>query len=477
MKSYKYFTAAVAGLLLLNSCDMELVPKGATTLDTTEELEYMLNTANYKDNFPFRNIGIVANESYGDDYSSNVPGRIARGNSVMAAILSYDESIDRAALTSDDLFYTETYKLIFGLNVVIGKAGNTDGDKALKDRLIAEAKVERAYYHFLLANIYAAQYDPATASNKGGIAYVTDYNNANKKIQLPLDQVYTKILDDLDDDNIEILPTRSNVVRLNKYSGYAIKARVLLQMKKYPEALQYALKALEGNSNIEDRTPIVETHNWSLAPTADNNFWYISPQSTSKAVNYSQLTLETLAKVEPGDIVFNQAWAYGMESMPAFNLSYGQGDSGIPGCRELILYSVYTNVWGITVERIMYAAAECYIRGGEIQKGLDLVNKVRKFRIDADNYNDFTASNEKDAMALLQKAKFIECLSTYENFFDLKRWNSEDAYKQTITRSFPVQKDGEVTTASYSLSPDSPLWIFPFPSNVLEYNDSFSQNY
>ncbi|MDE7373856.1 MAG: RagB/SusD family nutrient uptake outer membrane protein [Odoribacter sp.] len=472
MKSYKFLTIAAIGLLLLSSCDMELVPKGATTLETTEELEYILNTANYTESYPFRNITIVANESYGDDYSSSVAGRIAKTNTLMSAFLGYNESIDRAALTSDDKFYTDTYKLIFGLNVVIGKADGSIGDNTTKQRLIAEARIERAYYHFLIAGIYAAQYDAATASQKGGIAYVTDYNNEAKKIQLPLDQVYTLMLDDLDDKLIALLPERSNVVRLNRYSAYAIKARILFQMKNYPEALTYALKALEGNSSIEDRLYITDTHRWLLSANSTNNFWYISPRSTHTQVNFSQLTLETLDKVEPGDLTFDHAYrgGYVAPGNEAFSLSYGSGDSGVPGCRELATYDVYTNVWGLTVERIMYVAAECYIRSGEIQKGLDLVNNVRKYRIHPDNYAPFTASTEKEAMAKLQKAKFIENLSTYENFFDLKRWNSEADYKQTITRTVP-------NSGTYSISPESPLWIFPFPSSVLEYNDSFKQNF
>lgn len=465
---------AAAAVLTLNSCDMELVPKGSTTLDTTEDLEYLLNKANYTNSFPFRNITIIANESYGDDYNATVPAKIALKSTLYSAFLGYDETIDRKALTPSDAFYTDTYKLIFGLNVVIGKASGTDGDKTLKQRIIAEARIERAYYHFLIANIYAAQYDAATAGQKGGIAYVTDYNNEQQKTQLTLDKVYALMLEDLDDALINLLPDFSNVVRLNKYSAYAIKSRVLLQMKNYPEALKYALMALEGNSTIEDRTYILDTHRWILKGDAPNNFWYISPMSTYSKVNYSQLTLETLAKVEEGDLTFNYAYNGGnVNGRLAFDATYGQSDSGIPGCRELITYDVFTNCWGLTVERIMYAAAECYIRGGEIQKGLDLINKVRKYRIHPDFYNDLTASNEKDAMDILQKAKFIENLSTYENFFDLKRWNTEDAYKQTITRSIP--SNGE--TATYSITPDSPLWIFPFPSTVLEYNSSFSYNY
>lgn len=477
MKRYKVLSLAIAGLMFMNSCDMEMVPKGQTTIETAQELEYILNTANFNGSFPFQNITIIANESYGNDYSSNVAARIDKKNTLMSTFLGYDETIDREALTASDAFYTGAYKLIFGLNVVIGKANTVEGNDADKKRMIAEAKVERAYYHFLIANIYAAQYDATTASQKSGIAYVTDYNNEVQKTQLTLDKVYAHMLEDLNDANIELLPEFSNVVRLNKYSGYAIKARILLQMKNYSEALKYALKALEGNSTIEDRTYIIDTHRWILAADAPNNFWYISPQSTTTQVNYSQLTIETLDKVEPGDLTFEYAYANGnvRAGNEAFSLRYGESDSGVSGCRELSTYDVRTNSWGLTVERIMYAAAECYIRTGEIQKGLDMVNNIRKYRIHPDYYQDFTASSEKEAMGLLQKAKFIENLSTYENFFDLKRWNSEEAYKQTITRNFTIKTTA--TDYSYSINPDSPLWIMAFPSSVLEYNSSFKQNY
>lgn len=49
--------------------------------------------------------------------------------------------------------------------------------------------------------------------------------------------------------------------------------------------------------------------------------------------------------------------------------------------------------------------AECLIRAGHYQDGLDEVNKVRRFRIDPDDYSDLTAANEQDAMAKLMRAK------------------------------------------------------------------------
>ncbi|MCM1050886.1 MAG: RagB/SusD family nutrient uptake outer membrane protein [Paenibacillus sp.] len=473
MKSKIFTAAAVTALLSLNSCDIELVPKGETTLDTTAELEYLMNTANFTQAFPYStDISIIVNESYGNDYSAGVVGRINRGNTLAAAYLSYDANIDRALLATTDQRYTDIYKLINGLNIVLGKVDETSGDADHKQRLKAEAKIERAYYHFLLAGMYAAQYDEATAANTGGIAYVTDYNNDEQKRQLTLDKVYANIMQDLNDDEIELLPDYTNVVRLSKYSGYAIKSRILFQMKNYPEALKYALEALKGDYSIEDRSYIADTHRWILKAASTNNFWYISSQSTSSAVNYEQLSLETIRLFEPGDLTKDYAYANGrvVPGNEAYNYNYGQSDSGIKGCCELATYDVFTNCWGLTVERIMYLAAECYIRTGQPQKGLDLVNEVRKHRIHPDFYTPFTANNEEDAMALYQPARFIENLATYENFFDQKRWNTEDKYKKTISREVPGLK-------TYTLTPESPLWIIPFPANVLLYNDSFSQNY
>ena len=83
---------------------------------------------------------------------------------------------------------------------------------------------------------------------------------------------------------------------------------------------------------------------------------------------------------------------------------------------------------------------------------------------------DEESLNEVQAMNLIQKAKWIECVGSYENFFDCKRWNTEANYKKTITRDL-----GEY--GSYSISPESPLWILPFPANAVRFNSTLTQNY
>lgn len=453
-------------VLCLNAAcgDLDIVPEGESTLQKTSDLELLLNRKSIH-GFPNENLGVIVNEDYGRSFST-VKTQLRNKGTLAYANLAYDESVDRALLTTKDYRYTDIYEYVNYMNVLLEKVEGSTGSESLKPTMKAEAQVSRAYYLFLASNIYAKQYDEKTVADEGGVAYPTDAN-VDEKQQLSLKQCYDKMLEDCSDENIAQLLDKGNVNRITKCGGYAVKALILFQMKDYAEALVYANKALVLNSNIEDRSVIKETSKWNLLPSSSNNILYVSPLSDMyEYPNWEQLSVETVALFEPGDYVKDYAKSSGS---PFWDDYYGESDSGIEGCVEAN-GDVYCNPWGITVEQMMYIVAECEIRTGKIQEGLDMVNKVRKYRIDEDNYAPFTATTEEEAMALLQRAKFIECIGSYVNFFDRKRWNSEDKYKKTITRDL-----GEI--GKFSIAPDSKLWVQPFPTRVMSNNSTFKQNY
>ena len=463
----------VLGALLALSaaaCDdrLDFTPKGQTTLNTLADLELLLNQ-NWGLDTPISSLCVVCNEAYG--YAANVINTYEQKNTVEYAMLFYDENVDRAALTTTDANYAGAYRYINYMNVLLDKIDDVEGSEAEKAPIAAEAHIMRAYMHWLLVNMYARQYDAATAAEDGGIPYVTDIDVTAQKTKLIVQQVYDNILVDCADEYINALPDQhDNVTRGDKAWGNAVRAKVLMQMKRYDEALPYALTAISYNDNLQDRSTILQTNDWVLEERDPSNYVFIDAGMMSPFCEV--LSLESADCFEEGDYVNDYAYMMGMaaEGNECWNTSMGEMTSGIPGTPMCYGMSANVNNYGITADRMHYTAAECYIRTGQIDEGLDLVNQVRQLRIHPDNYQPFTATTEAEAMTQLQRAKWIECIATYENFFDCKRWNTEENYRRTITRTIP-------DLGTFTLAPDSPLWIFPFPANAVRYNSSLTQNY
>nr|WP_320000600.1 RagB/SusD family nutrient uptake outer membrane protein [uncultured Draconibacterium sp.] len=454
-------------LLILVSCEdqLDIIPKGKSTLDNLDDLELLLNQEYSLGIKPAADLGMICNESLG--LMLSVPEALSLTNTLDYAYLTYNEEVDRVTLTQSDRRYSAAYSYINYMNVILSKIDDVSGDVDRKASLKAEAHIIRAYLHWLLVNIYAAQYDAATAKNKGGIAYVDNIDVVEQKTKLTLEETYQRILEDCSDEIIDQLPIdNSNILRADRAFGNAVRAKVLMQMKQYEEALPYALEALSLNGAIEDRKIIAETGVWDLQEDVSNNYVYMRSESRVSPTTET-LSVESSAMFENGDYVIN--YDGGWSDL------YGMIFAGISGCKIYFGWNTKSNEYGISSDRMYYTAAECYIRTGEIRKGLELVDHIRAYRVE--DYQSFVALfdqsplSETEAMSLLQKAKWIECVASYENFFDCKRWNTEENYKRTIVRNLGDEY------GSYSISPESPLWILPFPANATRYNSSLTQNF
>ncbi len=350
------------------------------------------------------------------------------------------------------------------MNVLLNKLLDAQGDEVKKKQLVAEAHVIRVWLHFLLVNIYAKQYDAGTADKEGGIPYVEDVDVSQEKTKLTLEETYRHILADLADDIIAELPDESNnVERADKAFAYAAKAYVLMQMKRYADAIPYAQASLKINNTIDARETLVQSGAWIITQNAANNLLYIGG-SGRVSLTFDVISKETWEKFEDGDYVVNYDAAGGWSTF------MGPMMSGIEGTALYQGWTLKGNVYGITSDHVYYVLAECLIRTGKIKEGLQYVDRVRRHRVE--NYKPFAQDNlnEMQAMALLQKAKWVECICSFENFFDSKRWNSEPDYAKTITRALG-------SYGTFSIKPDSKLWVLPFPLNATRKNPSLTQNY
>ena len=97
------------------------------------------------------------------------------------------------------------------------------------------------------------------------------------------------------------------------------------------------------------------------------------------------------------------------------------------------------------------------------------LEKIRIRRIDPSVYVALSATTEAQAMGFLMRTARIEFIFTIRNFINIKRWNREGKYPLTITRT--------VGSTTYTLQPNSKLYVYPFPQSATQFNTTLTQNY
>lgn len=468
MKKSLYIPVLAGLMTLLASCDdkLDITPRGFSTLNSVDDIGAVLNKEWRVYDNDFNHEYITGNLFA---YYSTPADLFGKKNTVNYAYIFGDETVDRVALCENDYRYSEIYENIMYCNIVASKLAETDGDGFKKARLIAQARVLRAWFHFIIVNFWAAQYDEATAASTGGVAYVDNIDFGSQKTKLSVAGVYDRILADCSDDVLECLDKTpvNDPFRFEADFGYAVRARVLFQMKRYDEAAVYARKALDINPTIEDRSSILNSGTWESTFDAPHHYMFILSNFITNAseINWKTLTPEFVSLIEDGDYV-----RYYSRSEDWRNY-----DDVLVGTKGSMIYSPQGaprfNVWGIRAEQMYYVLGESLIRAGKIDEGLDQVDKVRRLRIHPEFYKPFkgTVSTEREAMELLSKAKTVECVLSIENFLDCKRRNSEPAYARDIVHHIDDLGD-------FTIKANSPLWICPFPMNATNFNSTLTQN-
>ncbi len=466
------YTICLGLFILFTGCSKftDVKPKGMNVLDRVEDLNQVLNYSFTQYAFEFRDPMALVNDMMPDGV--NIPDLLSSPTMTLnKAIYTWDESADRALLTIDDRHYEGFYKVINTVaNPVLLNVDKAKGDPALAKRYKAEAYVLRAYMHYLVVMMYAKGYNPATAASDPGIPYIEENDQINvpsKKITVQ--QVYDKILADLQAalDLNSLVTVPINKMRIGVAFAQAAKAQVLMAVRDYDEALKAAKAALAINNYIEDYHDQLNADEFERPEMSSRedifyaSFWELFAQAQ---------TPELAAAYEPGNIFY--------EIYPR-GTNYGQRFYGLPDLQCFASTNICFNNAGPGTVDMYLIKAECLIRDGKIQEGLDVLDTVRKCRVRQDVYQPLTAASISEAMKYVKYMSRVENFFSYKNYANLKRWNTEDAYKEAISKtiSFTDPQTQEVKTYSFTLQPDSPLWIFPFPQSATSYNPDLTQNY
>ena len=463
----KILTAFIA-LCLLASCNdfVDVVPKGNTIPETVDDLGKMMadggmSLTNPMASFSYSNLFI---EGYSDDYTASenpnsVYYTIHKNTTMFANVLTWADYI--FTIAEDDYNWNGLYHSNYVTNYVLANIDNAEeGIDYNRNEVKGQALVHRAMNFFLLVNLYAKQYDPATAGTDLGVPLILEPDINNQYPRATVAKVYEQILGDLT-EALELLtvdvPEYNNVP--GRATAYALRARVHLWMQNYDDAYADATEALKLRSDI------IDYNTCSLLmpgiPAYGVNGYLTIPQMNPE-IMYSRY------RTERSNLQFSQKMMdiIDTENDLRYTLFYGAYEAA--GMLDPMSWT-RINHSGIDISEVWLTKAEAALRKSapDIAEAIEALDYVRDRRYLNPNYT--AAPTDPDALLTeILNERRREITFTEMSFLDHKRQNADPKTARPMERT--------VWGETYTLPVGDPRWQLPIPLNVCNLNPLLEQN-
>lgn len=455
---------AICVVLMLTGCNdyLDIKPKGEKIPKTVTDYETLLNYESVQkvsDTYPT----YLTDDVYLPDVAQGTatPGL----NSVDQSILNlYLFKKDVFGEAQDDGFWFASYNRIYYYNTVIDNIMDAEGpSEQQKHSIRAEALISRALEYLYLVNGYAKHYDVRTAETDPGVPLILDEDISKKDlVRASVKDVYAQIQSDLQAalPNLPAQP-KGNAFRASKAAGYGILAKMYLYMGNYAEALKAANAVLEMNNSLLDlkKYAVVKVQS-SIGRTN-------VPQDIDNPENiyikFAPYVYGLSSKVFGSDELISLFSEDDMRLQVYFTKNF----RNIPTDKYVWAPYLRANLAVLSPE-IYLIAAECEAREGSVERAMSLINKLRDNRIK--NNTPLVAIDRSDALQkVLEERRRELAMSGMVRYIDLKRLNQEVQFAKTVTH---VTGEG-----TFSLEPNSPLYVLPIPAKVMRFNkNSMKQN-
>lgn len=465
--------------LLLTSCDnyIDITPKGAITVDSVSQY-YELIVNPMRCYYP-TSFYMLSDDTWAKE--SNIFGNENR--SYDGINFTFNEQAERTLLADNNL-YVNIYAYIMRENLVIDNIEKALGDDRLKVLGKAEARVFRAWDHFVAINLYAKSYTPATAAEDGGICIVDHYDPEAVPVKSTVAEVYNFIISELE-ESVSLLEEKPvNIYHPNKAYGYGLLSLVYLFHRDWEKARDAALESLKLNSQLADYNTIPATGFLKFFDFANENnpevlsYMWMGSGWTSEAVAlyaYGQISPEL---VNLFDKTNDLRYRWFLRQTGTSIINYFDEGSGAAIWTPANDTSRFTYMTvGLRTAEVYLILAEAYARLNQLTDATDYVNRLRAKRIKGATATIDVPATQKEMMDQIIVERRKELLFGFHRFFDLKRFNTEPEYAKTIVRTFPVVNvDATHPQKTYTLRPDSRMYIIPFPRAARDKNPNLTLN-
>lgn len=483
MNKTTYLNCMILSATLLSaSCDsfLDEAPRGKAIAATVNEYNGMFNTTSFM-NISLRNDYYAYWKSDEWVFTPECYTAIAQ--------TSYPSSIENAIQYKDKIYrddqesteWQEVYKKIYTYNAIANGVMDASGDEKEKLYLQSEARVSRAYMHFLLAQWFSMPYNESYAETELTVPLVTvaetsaaDYQRATMK------ELYDFITTEMEESCPNLEERTEHRMRIYKTTGYGLMGKVYFLMGKYEKALS-ALRAAYDMLPASASTTFLYDYNELMLPFGYRELTPSELYSDSQIQPYlfrSEQVLWCKQTTMSNSYYFmnNQVSNY---LKPEFYALYDEHDLR----RNLICTADYQGNpipypftgfisdkinLGLNLAEVPLMLAECEARVGNEENAKEILTNFRKYRVQR-GYEGIPASIEtkEDLIRFCVDELNREFIATGYRWYTIRRlWN--DPLFQDMK---PITHyDGQQT---YTLQ-ESQLKT-AIPETVLRWNEPWRQ--
>jgi tetratricopeptide (TPR) repeat protein len=363
------------------------------------------------------------------------------------------------------------YQKIFYANITlegIEKISPTSSSDQLEwNQVKGSALFFRAYNHYNISQLFCKPYDASTATSDLGIPLKTESDINIPSIRSSVQKTYDQILNDLKEAlplvtiQMPVIGDYKTQTRPNKAAVYAMLARVYLSMSNYDSAFAYADKSLQIYNTLMD-------FNKTTTDILPGGFFRI--QAFNKETLYYQkgTGYNSFAATQGiVDTLLTQLYTNNDLRLGTQGIFIRVGLVGAN--RYVGEYTGFNGVLftGLATDEIYLIRSECYARKGDTAKALRDLNTLWGKRFNTNNntvqFIPYTATDANDALRQILLERRKELCFRGLRWTDLRRLNKDPQFAVTLKRVVHGQ--------TYTLPPNSPLYVLPLPPNVIRLSE------
>lgn len=448
----KHFTKLVLIALSLTSCDEDWLEvkrdRALIVPSTLNDMRLML-----RDEVKVSRDNNNLIQISGDDYYIPYTNYQATNSPIIRNTYVWASDIYEGMENVAD--WDQAYEQILVANVVLDGLKNiarTPANEADWNMIKGGALHLRGKALFILAQTFAPQFDPNTASADQGIPVRTVPDVNLPTVRGSVQEVYDQITADLE-EAAQLLPaTPEFIMDPSEFSARGWLARTYLVMNDYEKALEHSNAYLVTHDVLIDYNTLNPGKSYPL------------PRYNSEVIQHSETSLVYGSYTPNGsripDDIYNLFDANDLRKTILFR-NMGSGELGTYAFRGSYTGGVQL-FSGIATNEMYLVRAECHARLGDHTAAMDDLNTLLESRWLTGTFTPFTAPDAEAALDQILQERRKELLRRGLRWSDLRRLNKDPNRAMTIMRI--------VNGVDYILPPGDPKYVLPIPEYVIEFS-------